>query len=125
MNFKTKSKKVLEDLQKAMLFTLIFNEELQHKLHLEKPHAIILDNYGVHLAVFFTELCKILNIKLIPLPPYSPKYNPIEQVWRTIKAIISRKYITTEDKLKKAFKTEFEKVVDNKSYWIKWVEKFL
>ena len=125
MNFKTKSKKVLEDLQKVMLFTLIFNEELQHKLHLEKPHAIILDNYGVHLAVFFTELCKILNIKLIPLPPYSPKYNPIEQVWRTIKAIISRKYITTEDKLKKAFKTEFEKVVDNKSYWIKWVEKFL
>ena len=77
------------------------------------------------MLFFFTELCDILNIKLIYLPSYSPKYNPIEQVWRTIKAIISRKYITTIDKLKDEFKKEFERVVDNKSYWNNWVKKFL
>ena len=125
LNFKTKSKTVLENLQKAMLLTLVYNEELQYDLQFEKSHAIILDNYGVHHAIFFTELCDILNIKLIYLPSYSPKYNPIEQVWRTIKAIISRKYITTIDKLKDEFKKEFERVVDNKSYWNNWVKKFL
>jgi len=39
---------------------------------MEKPIAIILDNYSVHHAIAFTELCNILNIDLIHLPPYSP-----------------------------------------------------
>ena len=64
-------------------------------------------------------------MKLIYLPPYSLKYNTIEQVWRTIKAKISRKYITSLEQLKDIFKTEFEKVVNNPSYWKNWVEKFL
>ena len=55
---------------------------------MEKPIAVILDNYSVHHAIFFTEICNVPNMDLIYLPPYSPKYNPIEQVWRTIKAII-------------------------------------
>ena len=67
----------------------------------------------------------MLNIELIYLPPYSPKYNPIEQVWRTIKATISRKYITSVEELKFIFKTEFNKVVNNQSYWENWVKKFL
>ena len=69
--------------------------------------------------------CNILNIDLIYLPPYSPKYNPIEQIWRTIKAKISRKYITTLEQLKSAFAIEFEKVIDNSSYWENWMVKFL
>lgn len=125
LEFQTKSKAVLEDLQKGMLLTLFSDEELQNKLQLEKPHAIVLDNYGVHHAIHFTELCKQLNITLIHLPSYSPKYNPIEQVWRTIKAIISRKYITSVDQLKNTFKTEFEKVVDNESYWKNWLKDFV
>ena len=108
-----------------MLLTLFFDEKLQNEIQLEKPHALVLDNYSVHHAIYFTELCNCLNIELIHLPSYSPKYNPIEQVWRTIKATISRKYITTKKELEQAFKTEFEKVVDNKSYWVNWVEKFL
>ena len=91
----------------------------------EKPIAVILDNYSVHHAIFFTELCNILNMDLIYLLPYSPKYNPIEQVWRTIKAIISRKYITSMPMLIYLFLTEFKKVVDKSSYWKNWGEKFL
>lgn len=125
LEFQTKSKSVLENLQKGMLLSLFSDAELQNKLQLEKPHVIILDNYGVHHAIHFTELCKQLNIILIYLPSYSPKYNPIEQVWRTIKAIISRKYITSMEQLKNTFKTEFEKVVDNKSYWENWLKEFI
>ena len=125
LEFQTKSKSVLEDLQKGMLLSLFYDEKLQNQLLLEKSHVIILDNYGVHHAIHFTELCKHLNIILIHLPSYSPKYNPIEQVWRTIKATISRKYITSMNQLQNTFKTEFEKVVDNKSYWENWLKEFV
>lgn len=124
-NFKTKSNSVLENLQKGMLLAFFSDKKLQHELIMEKPIAIILDNYTVHHAIFFTELCNVLNIDLIHLPAYSPKYDPIKQVWRTIKAIISRKYISSMPQLKYLFLTEFKKVVGKSSYWKNWVEKFL
>ena len=125
LNFNTKSHSVLENLQKGMLLAFFSDKELQHELIMEKPIAVILDNYSVHHAIFFTELCNVLNMDLIHLPAYSPKYNPIEQVWRTIKAIISRKYISSMPRLKYLFLTEFKKVVDKSSYWKNWEEKFL
>ena len=125
LNFKTKSNSVLENLQKGMLLAFFSDKELQHELIMEKPIAVILDNYSVHHAIFFTELCNVLNMDLIHLPAYSPKYNPIEQVWRIVKATISRKYISSMSQLKYLFLTEFKKVVDKSSYWKNWVEKFL
>ena len=111
--------------QKAMILSYFFDKNLQHQLIIEKPIAIILDNYSVHHAIAFTELCNFLNMDLIHLPPYSPKYNPIEQVWRTIKAKISRKFITSIEQLKYIFENEFKQVIDNKSYWKNWLWKFL
>ena len=124
LNFKT-SNSVLENLQKGMLLAFFSDKELQHELIMEKPIAVILDNYSVHHTIFFTELCNVLNMDLIHLPAYSPKYNPIEQVWRIVKATISRKYISSMSQLKYLFLTEFKKVVDKSSYWKNWVEKFL
>ena len=87
--------------------------------------VIVLDNYSVHHSLHFRKICEFLNIDLIYLPTYSPKYNPIEQVWRTIKAIVSRKYIRSKNKLEFIFRNEFNKVVDNPSFWEKWVTYFL
>ena len=125
LNFKTKSNQVLENLQKAMLLSYFMDKNLQHQLIMEKPIAVILDNYSVHHAIVFTELCNILNMDLIHLPPYSPKYNPIEQVWRTIKAKISRKFITSIEQLRFIFENEFKQVIDDESYWENWLWKFL
>lgn len=122
---KTKSKTKLENLQKTMLLAHFYDEELQYELIMEKPIAVILDNYKVHHAIVFTKLCDILNMDLIYLPPYSPKYNPIEQVWRTIKAYISRKYIDTIEDLIDDFETEFYGCVDQPSFWKKWVKEIL
>ncbi|MDR0912507.1 MAG: transposase [Methanobrevibacter sp.] len=47
--------------------------------------VIILDNHSANLSNLAKDVAKFLNIKLIYLPPYSPKLNPIEQVWRTMK----------------------------------------
>ena len=122
---KTKSKIKLENLQKTMLLSYFYDKKLQYELIMEKPIAMILDNYKVHHAIVFTKLCDILNIDLIYLPPYSPKYNPIEQVWRTIKARISRKYIDTIEDLIDDFETEFYGCVDQPSFWKKWVKEIL
>ena len=65
---------------------------------MEKHIASVLDNYSVHKAQLVKKICEILNMNLIYLPPYSPQFNPIEQVWRTIKASISMKYIISIDK---------------------------
>lgn len=44
----------------------------------EKQIIIILDNYSVHKSKILEETCDFLNIKLVFLPPYSLKLNPIE-----------------------------------------------
>ena len=123
LSLKTKSDTVLENLQKAMLLAYFYDKELQHELIMEKPIAMILDNYKVHHALPFKKICNFLNMDLIYLPPYSPKYNPIEQVWRTIKGRISRKYITSMQTLQYEFEKEFMEVVDNISYWDNWCKK--
>ena len=97
-----------------MILSYFFDKNLQHQLIIEKPIAIILDNYSVHHAIAFTELCNFLNMDLIHL-----------QVWRTIKAKISRKFITSIEQLKYIFENEFKQVIDNKSYWKNWLWKFL
>ena len=108
-----------------MLLSYFYDKKLQYDLIMEKPIAVILDNYKVHHAIVFKKLCNILNMDLIYLPPYSPKYNTIEQVWRIVKGIISRKYIDNEEDLINEFKEEFYKVVNNPSYWKKWVKEIL
>jgi transposase len=40
--------------------------------------ALVMDNAGYHLA---KELCFPENITPIPLPPYSPELNAMENVW--------------------------------------------
>ena len=90
-----------------MLLAYFYDKKLQDQLIMEKPLAVILDNYSVHHAIVFIRLCNILNIDLIFLPPYFPKYNPIEQVWRTIKRPLSIINIESLEKLIEYFGNEF------------------
>lgn len=121
----TKSKSKLENLQKTMLLSYFYDKKLQKLLIDEKPIAVILDNYKVHHAIVFKKLCNILNMDLIYLTPYSPKYNPIEQVWRTIKARVSRKFINNKKDLIKNFKKEFDEEKNKFSYVKNWVKDIL
>ena len=47
-----------------------------------KHCALVIDNAGWHTS---KELLVPDNVTLIPLPPYSPELNPMEQVWEWIK----------------------------------------
>ena len=47
--------------------------------------VIIMDNARFHRMGKLELLCEEFGHKLLPLPPYSPEYNPIEKTWAHIK----------------------------------------
>ena len=52
---------------------------------LNTPLVIIMDNTRFHRMAKLEVLCEEFGYKLLPLPPYSPEYNPIEKTWAHIK----------------------------------------
>ena len=52
---------------------------------LNKPSVIIMNNARFHRMGKLELLCEEFGHKLLPLPPYSPEYNPIEKTWAHIK----------------------------------------
>ena len=46
----------------------------------------IMDNARFHRMGKLELLCEEFGHKLLPLPPYSPEYNPIEKTWAHIKS---------------------------------------
>ncbi|MDR3223206.1 MAG: transposase, partial [Methanobrevibacter sp.] len=115
--------KKLEEMKKVIYTNL--SKSIKSFLKNEKQMIIVLDNYKTHHALLITEACEYLNIKLIYLPPYSPKLNPIEQVWRTVKRELSAEFIESEEFLIDIFEKVYYKNVDKPSFTENWVEKFI
>ena len=111
-----KRDKILENLNK---------KEIINYLHKEKRLNIILDNYRVHKTKLVQKIAEILNINLIFLPPYSPDLNPIEDVWRKIKGIISINNYNNAEELKKAFEELFKEIIGETSFYENWISKFI
>jgi len=65
------------------------------------------------------------NIRLVHLPPYSPGLNPIEQVWRASKQEVSATFVTGYEHMTATIAQVFEKSAAKRTYWEKWVKKFL
>ena len=59
------------------------------------------------------------------LPPYSPDLNPIEQIWRAIKREVAATFIMNYEHLTTVIARAFEILTAKRSYWEKWVIKFL
>jgi transposase len=60
----------------------IFLDDFSKHIKQGRHAAIIIDNAGWHTA---KDLNIPHNITLIPLPPYSPELNSMEQVWQWMK----------------------------------------
>lgn len=99
--------------------------QLKNCLKSEKRVVIFIDNYSVHKTLLSQLICKILNIKLIYLPKYSPFLNPIEQLWRTMKNIIHRNYISDYITLKELVIENFNELVDNESFFKNWDNTYI
>ncbi|WP_235219613.1 IS630 family transposase [Streptococcus mitis] len=59
--------------------------KMQLLLTLKTPHVIVMDNASFHPKNILDELCIQDKHFFLPLPPYSPDLNPIEQAWAILK----------------------------------------
>jgi len=100
------------------------DQELKNSLEELKPIIMVLDNCKIHTSKITLGFSDSLNIELRFLPKYSPQFNPIEQVWRSVKREISYQIIKSKKELQKAIYKAYMNVVNNKSYFKNWLEKY-
>ena len=55
---------------------------------LNTPSVIIMDDARFYIMGKLELLCEEFGHKFLPLPPYSPEYNPIEKTWANIKKVL-------------------------------------
>jgi transposase len=60
---------------------------------------VVMDNLSAHKTPRVAELLAQAGITVRYLPPYSPDFNPIEQLWSKIKAILRRLQARDQDGL--------------------------
>lgn len=91
----------------------------------DRKIVMILDNSKPHHSHLVSEHAVELDIVLLFLPPYSPQFNPIEFIWKTMKKLISQHFIldggTLADFIRKWFMDEAAK----ESYFQGWKRHFL
>jgi len=90
-----------------------------------KTIVIVLDNFRSHRARKTRREAKKLNVIPVFLPPYSPDLNPIEQIWRIIKRVLSPLFIKTLEELKEVISKSFYELTQRISFAEKWIKKFL
>jgi putative transposase len=90
-----------------------------------KRLIVVQDNFSSHHAIVVRPYTASNNIQLVHLPPYAPDLNPIEQIWRAIKREVVATFIMNYEHLTTTIAGAFEKLAAKRSYWEKWVTRFL
>jgi len=84
----------------------------------------ILDSGRIHHTDIVTAHATDLNITLVFLPPYSPQFNPIEIVWKTIKTRISGMFLLYRDHLVEAVRDALMAETTKSGYTEAWKRRF-
>lgn len=77
---------------------------------LKKEHIVIMDNVKFHLQAAVAAAIESKGSKVIFLPPYSPDFSPIENMWSKIKNTLRKFAPRTLKEFKKAIKIAFLQV---------------
>ena len=48
--------------------------------------VLVMDNASIHVHEIVVELCELYGVRVLYLPPYSPRYNPIELTFSILKS---------------------------------------
>lgn len=72
--------------------TAVFEAYLEHVLvpSLRPGQVVVIDNLSAHKGSRVRELIESRGCQLIYLPPYSPDFNPIEEAFAKIKALLRK-----------------------------------
>ncbi len=90
-----------------------------------KRIVIVLDNFRTHHAKKVKEEAEKMNISLVYLPPYSPDLNPIDNIWKSVKKLVSEVSLLDIEELKETIAKAFKKLAGSISFAMGWIEKFL
>lgn len=66
---------------------------------LEQGDLVVMDNLGSHKVAGVREAIEARGASLLYLPPYSPDFNPIEQLFAKLKALLRKAAARTLDTL--------------------------
>lgn len=66
---------------------------------LRRGDVVIFDNLASHFTPGVAEAIERVGARLLPLPPYSPDYNPIEELFSKFKEFLRRAAARTKDHL--------------------------
>ncbi len=73
-----------------------------------RPHdLVIMDNLATHKIRGVSQAIAAAGARLLYLPPYSPDFNPIENMWSKIKQILRGAAPRTQDQLLEAARAAF------------------
>ncbi len=77
---------------------------------LQKGDLVIMDNLATHKVQGVAEAIEQAGARLRYLPPYSPDFNPIENMWSKIKQILRSADPRSGTELIQAAKTAFQAI---------------
>jgi transposase len=77
---------------------------------LQKGDLVIMDNLATHKMQGIVEAVEAAGARLLYLPPYSPDFNPIENMWSKIKQILRSQAPRTESELLLATQAAFQAI---------------
>jgi transposase len=72
--------------------------------------VVVWDNLSPHQAYADAVALRQAGARLLPLPPYSPDYTPIERPWSKLKAYLRRVAARNKDAVYKALGEALERV---------------
>ena len=87
---------------------------------LQPDELVILDNLATHKVAGVRPAIEAAGARLLYLPPYSPDFNPIENLWSQVKAILRALAPRTADQLLRAAATAFDAIspTDCRSFFL-------
>jgi len=74
---------------------------------LQPQDVVILDNLATHKVAGGRQAIEAGRARLLYLPPYSPDFNPIENLWSKVKHLLRRLAPGTADELLQAVAIAF------------------
>jgi transposase len=77
---------------------------------LESGDVVILDNLATHKVAGVKEAIEAVGARVEYLPPYSPDFNPIENLWSKVKQILKGRAPRTRGQLSRATGAAFAAV---------------
>jgi transposase len=95
--------------------TEVFRAYVRYALtpELKRGDVVILDNLRPHKAVAIRQMIEQTGAKLLYLPPYSPDFSPIENMWSKVKQHLRSAAARTFDALQIAVWSALERVTPN------------